>query len=231
MKFDFIEGELLLINKPLEWTSFDVVNFLRSFIRKVYNIKKLKVGHAGTLDPLATGLLIICTGNKTKQIEKYMGMDKVYVGRMQLGATTPSYDKETEIDQIFDLNQLSEVRLLEKVKQFIGEIDQVPPAYSAVKIDGKRAFTYARKQKEVEIKTRKVTVHQFELVNIELPFVDFMVHCTKGTYIRSLVNDFGKSLDNGAFLSELCRTKIGDFSLNDAFTLDEIKKLILEQVG
>lgn len=231
MKFDFIEGELLLINKPLEWTSFDVVNFLRSFIRKVYNIKKLKVGHAGTLDPLATGLLIICTGKKTKQIEQYMGMDKVYVGRMQLGATTPSFDKETEIGETFDISQLTEEKLKEKAKLFVGEIDQVPPAYSAVKIDGKRAFTYARKQNEVEIKSRKVTIHQFELVNIELPYVDFMVRCTKGTYIRSLVNDFGKSLENGAFLSELCRTKIGEYSLNDAFTLDEIKKIILDQTG
>lgn len=231
MKFDFIEGELLLINKPLEWTSFDVVNFLRSFIRKVYNIKKLKVGHAGTLDPLATGLLIICTGKKTKQIEQYMGMDKVYIGRMQLGATTPSFDKETEIAETFDVGQLTEEELRKKAKLFVGEIDQVPPAYSAVKIDGKRAFTYARKQNEVEIKPRKVTIYQFELVNIEMPYIDFMVHCTKGTYIRSLVNDFGKSFENGAFLSELCRTKIGDYSLNDAFTLDEIKKIILDQTG
>ncbi|HEY9114705.1 MAG TPA: tRNA pseudouridine(55) synthase TruB [Bacteroidales bacterium] len=231
MKFDFTEGELLLINKPLEWTSFDVVNFLRSFIRKVYNIKKLKVGHAGTLDPLATGLLIICTGKKTKQIEQYMGMDKVYVGRMHLGATTPSYDKETEIDHTFDISHLTESQLRENAKLFVGEIDQVPPQFSAIKIDGKRAFTYARKQNEVEIKSRKVTIHQFELVNIELPYVDFMVHCTKGTYIRSLVYDFGKSLDNGAYLSELCRTKIGEYSLNAAFTLEEIKKIILDQIG
>ena len=230
MKFDFIEGEMLLINKPLEWTSFDVVNFLRSFIRKIYNIKKLKVGHAGTLDPLATGLLIICTGKKTKQIEQYMGMDKVYVGRMQLGATTPSFDKETEINQTYDLGNLTEAMLREIAKQFVGEIEQVPPTYSAVKIDGKRAFEYARKQNEVEIKPRKVTIHQFELVNIELPFVDFMVNCSKGTYIRSLVNDFGKSLENGAFLTELCRTKIGQYSLNDAFTLDEFKKTILAQM-
>jgi tRNA pseudouridine55 synthase len=229
MKFDFVEGELLLINKPLEWTSFDVVNFLRSFIRKVYNLKKLKVGHAGTLDPLATGLLIICSGKKTKQIEKYMGMDKVYIGRMQLGATTPSYDKETDINQSFDTSHLTEEKLWENVKLFIGEIDQVPPAFSAIKIDGKRAFTYARKQNNIEIKSRKVTIHQFELVHIELPFVDFMINCSKGTYIRSLVHDFGKSLDNGAFLAELCRTKIGEYSLNDAFTIDEIKKIILEQ--
>jgi tRNA pseudouridine55 synthase len=229
MKFDFIEGELLLINKPLKWTSFDVVNFLRSFIRKVYDIKKLKVGHAGTLDPLATGLLIICTGKKTKQIEQYMGMDKVYVGRMQVGATTPSYDKETEIDKTFDISDLTEETLREKVKLFIGEIDQIPPAFSAIKIDGKRAFTYARKQSEIELKSRKITVHKFELVNIEMPYIDFMVECTKGTYIRSLVHDFGKSLDNGAFLVELCRTKIGDYSLSEAFTLDEIKNIILEQ--
>lgn len=229
MKFDFVEGELLLINKPLEWTSFDVVNFLRSFIRKVYNLKKLKVGHAGTLDPLATGLLIICTGKKTKQIEQYMGMDKVYVGRMQLGATTPSYDKETDIDETFDISHLTKEKLKEKVNLFVGEIEQIPPSYSAIKIDGKRAFTYARKQNEVEIKPRKIRVHQFELVNIEMPYVDFIVECTKGTYIRSLVHDFGKSLDNGAFLTELCRTKIGEFSLQNAFTLEEIKKIILEQ--
>ena len=229
MKFDFVEGELLLINKPLEWTSFDVVNFLRSFIRKVYDLKKLKVGHAGTLDPLATGLLIICTGKKTKQIEQYMGMDKVYVGRMQLGATTPWYDKETDIDQTFDTSQITERLLKEKVKLFMGEIDQVPPAYSAIKIDGKRAFTYARKQNEIEIKPRKVTVHQFELLNIDLPHIDFIISCTKGTYIRSLVHDFGKSLNNGAFLTELCRTKIGEFSLKNAYTLEEIKKIILEQ--
>ena len=229
MKFDFVEGELLLINKPLEWTSFDVVNFLRSFIRKVYDLKKLKVGHAGTLDPLATGLLIICTGKKTKQIEQYMGMDKVYVGRMQLGATTPSYDKETDIDQTFDTSQITERLLMEKVKLFMGEIDQVPPAYSAIKIDGKRAFTYARKQNEIEIKPRKVTVHQFELLNIDPPHIDFIISCTKGTYIRSLVHDFGKSLNNGAFLTELCRTKIGEFSLKNAYTLEEIKKIILEQ--
>lgn len=231
MKFDFIEGEVLLIDKPLGWTSFDAVNFLRSFIRKIYNIKQLKVGHAGTLDPLATGLLIICTGKKTKQIERFMGMDKVYVGSMELGATTPSYDKETEIDQTFNISQLTDGKLQEAAKLFRGEIDQVPPIFSAVKIDGKRAFNYARKELDVEIKSRKVTIHNFELINIDLPYVDFTITCSKGTYIRSLVSDFGKALNNGAFLSELCRTKIGEYSLNDAFSLEDFKKLVLDESG
>jgi tRNA pseudouridine55 synthase len=231
MSFDFVEGEVLLINKPFEWTSFDAVNFIRSFLKRIYHFKNLKVGHAGTLDPLATGLLIICTGKKTKQIEQFMGMDKVYVGSMQLGATTPSYDRETEIDQVFDISQLTNEQIQQAAMQFLGEIDQVPPAFSAVKIDGKRAFNYARKNNEVEIKSRKVTIHNFELINIHLPAVDFAVTCSKGTYIRSLVNDFGKSLGNGAFLTELCRTKIGDFSLNDALTLEQFKQLVLDQTN
>lgn len=226
---DFINGQVLLIDKPLNWTSFDVVNFLRSFIRKIYNIKKIKVGHAGTLDPLATGLLIICTGKKTKEIDSYQGMDKVYVGSMVLGATTPSYDLETKPDQFFDYGHITEEQLSEAKKQFIGEIEQTPPIYSAVKIDGKRAFDYARKNAEVKIKSRKVTINDFSLLNIDLPNIDFSVNCSKGTYIRSLANDFGKSLNNGAYLSALRRTQIGEYKVSNAFTIETFKKMILDQ--
>lgn len=226
---DFLNGQVLLIDKPLNWTSFDVVNFLRSFIRKIYSIKKLKVGHAGTLDPLATGLLIICTGKKTKEIESYQGMDKVYVGSMVIGATTPSFDKETEPDQFFDVGGLINEHLFEARKQFIGEIEQVPPIYSAIKVDGKRAFDYARKNTDVTLKSRKVTINDFSILNIDLPNINFSVSCSKGTYIRSLVNDFGKSLENGAYLSALRRTQIGDFNVNNAYTIESFKNMILDQ--
>ena len=226
---DFQNGKVLLIDKPLEWTSFDVVNFLRSFIRKIYNIKKLKVGHAGTLDPLATGLLIICTGKKTKEIDNYQGMDKVYVGSMHFGATTPSFDRETEIDNEFGISDITPEFLQEATKQFVGEIEQFPPAYSAIKVEGKRAYNLARKNKEVKLKSRKVTINEFTLLNIDLPRIDFAVSCTKGTYIRSLVNDFGKALNNGAYLKQLRRTQIGDYNVYDSLTLDEFRKGILEQ--
>ncbi len=231
MEFDFLSGEVLLIDKPYGWTSFDVVNFLRSFIRKMYDIKKLKVGHAGTLDPLATGLLIICTGKKTKEIDKYQGMDKTYIGTMELGATTPSFDKETEPDRYFEYKHLTVDDLEKARQQFIGEIEQTPPVYSAVKIEGKRAFDYARKKKQVKIKTRKVMIHDFQLMNIHLPHVDFMVRCSKGTYIRSLVDDFGKALQSGAHLTGLKRTQIGEYNVSEAFTVEEFRKLILSQTG
>jgi len=227
--FDFVEGEMLLIDKPLEWTSFDVVNFIRSFLRKVYNLKKLKVGHAGTLDPLATGLLIICTGKKTKQIDTYQGMDKVYIGSMHFGATTPSYDGETEIHQEFDISDISSDMLQKTTEQFTGETDQIPPAYSAIKVDGKRSFDLARKNKSVELKSRKVRISAFELVNVDLPKIDFSVECSKGTYIRSLVNDFGHSLGKGAYLTKLRRTQIGNFNVNEAFTLETFKQEVLKQ--
>ena len=226
---DFQNGKVLLIDKPLEWTSFDVVNFLRAFIRKIFNIKKLKVGHAGTLDPLATGLLIICTGRKTKEIDNYQGMDKVYVGSMHFGATTPSFDGETEIDSEFDISDITPGRLQEATKQFTGEIEQFPPAYSAIKVDGKRAYNLARKNKEVKLKSRKVMINDFTLLNIDLPRIDFAVSCSKGTYIRSLVDDFGKVLDKGAYLTELRRTQIGEFNVNDALTVDEFRKGILAE--
>ncbi len=227
--FNFLEGEVLLIDKPLGWTSFDVVNSIRYTIKRTLNIKKIKVGHAGTLDPLATGLLIVCTGKFTKQIESFQGLDKVYVGSMFVGATTPSYDKETEVDQTFDTSGISKKQLLETVKQFTGDIEQTPPKYSAVKVDGKRAFEYARKDNEVKIKSRQITIHEFNLLNFELPEIDFMVTCSKGTYIRSLVNDFGKALNNGAYMSSLRRTAIGDYSVSDAYSVEGIKEIIISQ--
>ena len=227
--FNFLEGEVLLIDKPLGWTSFDVVNSIRSTIKRTFNIKKIKVGHAGTLDPLATGLLIVCTGKFTKQIDSFQGLDKIYIGSMYVGATTPSYDKESEVDQTFDTSSISKNQLLEAAELFTGEIEQTPPKFSAVKIDGKRAFEYARKDNEVKIKSRQITIHEFNLLNFELPEIDFVVNCSKGTYIRSLVNDFGKALNNGAYMSSLRRTAIGDHSVSDAYSVDEIKEAIMSQ--
>ncbi len=231
MAFHFEEGEVLLIDKPLGWTSFDVVNSLRYFIRKVYGLKKIKVGHAGTLDPMATGLLIICTGRMTKQIDRFQGMDKVYEGEMHLGATTPSYDKETEPDRHFDIGHLNLALLREKATAFVGEIDQVPPLYSAIKIKGKRAYDFARKNEEVTLKARRVTIHNFHITRYEPPLASFEVKCSKGTYIRSLVRDFGESLQNGAYLTALKRTRIGDFSLSGAQTLEAFKQAVLQETG
>jgi tRNA pseudouridine55 synthase len=231
MGFDFVKGEMMLIDKPLEWTSFDVVNHLRGFLRKVYGLKKLKVGHAGTLDPLATGLLIICTGKFTKKIDEYQGMDKSYVGSMHFGATTPSYDKETGIDREFDVSGVSDEDILKTAKSFVGEISQVPPVYSAVKVDGKRAFDYARNNKELKLKARNVTINSFNIINIDLPVINFAIDCSKGTYIRSLARDFGEKLDKGAFLTELRRTKIGEFKVSSAYSLEGFKKTVLDQLG
>lgn len=228
--FNFVDGEMLLIDKPLSWTSFDVVKSLRVFIKKTYNLKKVKVGHAGTLDPQASGLIILCTGKLTKQIDEFQGMDKVYVGQMTLGATTPSYDKETEPDHFFPIENIQREDLEKASLKFKGEIEQVPPVFSAIKIAGKRAYKYARKNQEVQINARKVTVHHFDLLNFTPPFLEFSVKCSKGTYIRSLVHDFGKALDNGAYLSELRRTKIGKYSVNEAVTIDVLKEKILSQI-
>lgn len=225
--FDFINGEVLLIDKPYGWTSFDVVNSLRYAIKKSLGVKRIKVGHAGTLDPLATGLLIVCTGKFTKKIESFQGMEKVYIGSMHIGATTPSFDLETEIDKNFSIEDITPELLQETTKKFIGEIEQTPPAFSAVKIDGKRAFEYARSENEVKIKSRKVTITDFSLINTELPEIDFHVKCSKGTYIRSLVNDFGLELNNGAYMSALRRTAIGEYSVKNAYTVDEMKKIIV----
>jgi tRNA pseudouridine55 synthase len=216
--FNFAEGEMLLINKPYKWTSFDVVGKIRNAFKPV----KLKVGHAGTLDPLATGLLILCTGKLTKKIDEFQAQEKEYTGTMILGASTPSYDMETEVNETFDISQLTEGQLYENAKLFIGDLDQYPPAHSAVKVDGERLYMKARRGEDIELKTRKVTIDLFEITRVELPEVDFRVICSKGTYIRSLVYDFGKSLNNGAYLSALRRTKSGNYDVANAFGVMEL---------
>lgn len=220
--YDFKTGALLLVDKPLEWTSFDVVNKIRYALKRTLGIKKIKVGHAGTLDPLATGLLLICTGKYTKQIDGLQAMFKEYTGTIKLGATTASYDAELEEDQQFDISQLKFEDLEAIVPQFVGEIDQMPPIYSAVKIKGEAAYKKARAGKEVKLKTRKITIHDFLLTNIEIPLLDFKVSCSKGTYIRSLAHDFGKALNNGGYLTALRRTKIGDYHVDDAWVLNDL---------
>jgi tRNA pseudouridine55 synthase len=213
---DYKNGQLLLIDKPLTWTSFQVVNKLRWAIRTKYGIKKIKVGHAGTLDPLATGLLIICTGKFTKKINEYQGLEKEYTGTITLGATTPSYDLETEIDATFSLDHITEELLHETTKEFTGDIMQAPPIFSALKSGGERMYKKARRGEVIDIPKRQVSVYAFEITNIDLPKVDFRIACSKGTYIRSIAHDFGKSLQSGGHLSALKRTKIGAITLENA---------------
>ncbi len=215
---DFKDGQILLIDKPLEWTSFQVVNKLRWLIRKQFKIKKIKVGHAGTLDPLASGLLIICTGKFTKRIEELQGQIKEYTGCITLGATTPSYDLETEIDQTFPTAHIDETLIHETTKAFIGDIKQYPPVFSALKKDGKRLYEYARNGEEVKVNPRMIHIAEFEITKIEMPNVHFRVVCSKGTYIRSLAYDFGKALQSGGHLSVLRRTKIGDYDVTNAIS-------------
>ena len=213
---DYKEGQVLLIDKPLKWTSFQVVNKLRWHIRQKFDIKKIIVGHAGTLDPLATGLLIICTGKFTKKIDTYQGQIKEYTGEITLGATTPSYDLETEVNKTFPTEHISETLIHETTKQFIGEIDQKPPIFSAIRKEGKRLYELARAGETTEIKSRKITIESFEITKVDLPKVEFRVVCSKGTYIRSLAYDFGNALNSGGHLSALRRTKIGTFSVDNA---------------
>lgn len=217
-EFDFAEGELLLIDKPLTWTSFDVVGKVRNSIKPM----KVKVGHAGTLDPLASGLLILCTGKKTKIIDSIQAQEKEYTGTIYLGATTPSYDLETEIDQRFNIGEITESQIIEATQQFIGDIEQFPPSHSAIKIGGERLYEKARRGEEVERRPRPVTISEFEITAINLPEISFRVVCSKGTYIRSLANDFGKALDAGAYLSSLRRTRSGDFRVSDAYKVMEL---------
>lgn len=217
-----VEGQVFLIHKPLGWTSFQVVNKIRFFLKKQTGLKKLKVGHAGTLDPLATGLLLLCTGKKTKSISLLQAEEKEYTGSFYLGATTPSYDLETTPDKHFSITHLSPQQILELTTQFTGEIEQFPPLYSALKKEGKRLYEYARQGLSPERKTRKVHISKFEIQHIDLPQVNFLVRCSKGTYIRSLADDFGKALDTGAHLTSLCRTKIGKFALEDAYTMESV---------
>ena len=217
-EFNFTEGELLLVNKPYHWTSFDVVSKIRNSFKPL----KLKVGHAGTLDPLATGLLIICTGKLTKKIDEYQAQEKEYTGTLILGATTPSYDMETEVDETFPVSHLDEEMIRDNCRKFIGEIDQYPPAHSALKVEGERLYLKARRGEAVELKSRRIAISEFEITRIEMPEVDFRVVCSKGTYIRSLAYDFGKALQSGAYLSKLRRTKSGDFSVENAYEVMEL---------
>lgn len=223
-KEDFLEGQILLIDKPLEWSSFQAVNAIRWAISRKFKLKKIKVGHAGTLDPLASGLLLVCTGKFTKKIPELQGLVKEYTGTITLGATRPSYDMETEISEEFPTDHITEDLIRNTAKKFVGKIIQKPPVFSAVKKGGKRLYEYARKGKEVEIPPREIEILDFEITNIELPKVAFRVVCSKGTYIRSLAHDYGKALQSGGYLSALRRTKIGDYHVNNGITPNEFKE-------
>ncbi len=223
---DFLTGQVLLINKPLTWSSFQAVNKLKYILKRKFNLaKNFKIGHAGTLDPLATGLLIICTGKFTKRITEIQSQTKEYTGTITVGATTPSYDLETEVDFIFPISHINEPLILETTNQFLGEIMQQPPIFSAIKKEGKRLYEHARAGENVEIAFRKTTIYEFEITKIALPEIDFRVTCSKGTYIRSLAFDFGKALQSGAYLSKLCRTKIGPYTVNDALSPEQFEQL------
>ena len=224
-EFDFAAGELLLINKPYKWTSFDVVGKIRNSLKPL----KLKVGHAGTLDPLATGLLIICTGKLTKQIDTFQAEEKEYTGTMVLGATTASFDLETAIDSEFPIEHLTDEQIHNATSTFKGDIEQYPPAHSAVKVNGERLYVKARLGEEVELRKRYVTVSEFEITRIALPEVDFRIVCSKGTYIRSLISDFGKKLDNGAYLSKLTRTRSGQFLLQNAYEVADLVQYLRQK--
>ncbi|AZQ43296.1 tRNA pseudouridine(55) synthase TruB [Nonlabens ponticola] len=219
-------GNVLLFDKPLNWTSFQVVNKVRWMIKQRYGLKKIKVGHAGTLDPLATGLLIICTGKETKNIVNYQAQEKEYTGTITLGATTPSYDLETEVDQRFSTDHLTKELLEKTTVQFTGDIEQRPPIFSAIKQDGKRLYELAREGKTIEIPTRKVNVSSFELFRINLPEVDFKIKCSKGTYIRSMAHDYGAALNSGGHLTALRRTKIGNYDVSEAMSIEQFESTL-----
>ncbi len=218
---DFKNGQVLLIDKPLKWTSFQVVNKIRWEIKQRFNLKKIKVGHAGTLDPLASGLLIICTGKFTKKINEFQAQQKEYTGTFTLGGTTPSYDLETEINNTFSTKHINTKLVQEVVQHFIGEIEQKPPIFSAIKKDGKRLYEHARAGETVQIQSRKVSIHSFKILNFVAPNINVEISCSKGTYIRSIAHDFGIALKSGAHLSQLRRTKIGDYNVKNAETIEE----------
>lgn len=233
MNIDLANGSVLLVNKPLEWTSFDVVNKIRYAVTRyarnhpdIYEAigkpKQIKVGHAGTLDPLATGLLVICIGKQTRNIDQYMATEKEYTGSFYLGATTPSYDKETAIDGEFPVDHITSEKIHAAAKQFLGETEQLPPMYSAIKKDGKKLYESARAGEEVERTARKIMISEFEITRVDMPLVYFRIVCSKGTYIRSIAYDFGKALGSGAHLASLCRTRSGAFVLNDAYTVEQV---------
>ena len=225
----FLNGQVLLIDKPLHFTSFQAVNKLKyALINKAGLPKKFKIGHAGTLDPLASGLLLVCTGKFTKRISELQGQAKEYTGTFFIGATTPSYDLETEIDKTFPTDHIDETLIHETVKQFLGEIDQIPPVFSAIKKDGVRLYEHARAGETVEIASRKTTIHEFEITRIALPEIDFRVVCSKGTYIRSLAFDFGKAMKSGSHLTVLRRTKIGNYNVADAINVNDFEATLIQ---
>ena len=229
MDFRFEEGEVLLINKPLNWSSFDVINRFRYFLRKQCGIQKIKVGHAGTLDPLADGLLIVCTGKFTKRIEEFQGQEKEYTGTFKLGATTPSFDLEHDVDHTYETAHITSGMIQQAAESLTGEIMQLPPVFSAIKIGGKRAYKFARKDKDPELSPRPVHIREFEITRIEMPEVDFRISCSKGTYIRSIARDFGTSLQSGAHLASLRRTRIGEFLLSNAWELEDLMEKIRQE--
>ena len=220
-KEEYLSGKLLLIDKPLNWTSFQVVNKIRWLIRNKFSLKKIKVGHAGTLDPLATGLLIICTGKMTKEISKFQIQTKKYTGTFLLGTTTPSYDLETEPNKTFPIDHVTEDLITKSVQKFIGKIKQKPPIFSAIKKNGKRLYESARRGEDVIIEDREIEIFSFNILKIDIPNIDFEVECSKGTYIRSLANDFGEELSSGATLTKLKRTKIGKYSVDKSISIDK----------
>ena len=223
---DFQKGEVILFDKPLEWTSFNIVKKTRNLLRKKYEYKKIKVGHAGTLDPLATGLLIVCTGKFTKQIEKYQAQEKEYIATIKLGQTTPSFDLETEVDNEFPFNHITKDLLQEALKKFIGEQQQIPPNFSAKFVNGKRAYVKARNGEDFEIKPNNIFINEIEILEFSLPIIKIKILCSKGTYIRALARDVGLALNSGAHLTGLRRTKIGEFNVNDALTIVEFEDLL-----
>ena len=221
-----LEGTIIPVNKPYKWTSFDVVGKIRIMIRKKLHVQKIKVGHAGTLDPLATGLLVICTGKKTKEIELLQDMPKTYTGSLVLGATTPSFDRETEIDASFPVEHITDEAIVKAVELFKGKIQQIPPVFSAIKVNGKRAYEYARNNRELELKAREVEIYSFTVDTAGFPSINFEISCSKGTYIRSLARDFGLALSSGAFLDSLSRTRIGSYHLEDAYSIEELENML-----
>jgi len=218
--YDFLGGEVLLFDKDLDYTSFDLVQRVRNSLCRKMGIKKMKVGHAGTLDPLATGLMILCTGKATKLIESFQEREKEYVATLKLGATTPSFDKETEEDNFFNISHLTREETEAALQNFIGETDQVPPIFSAVKVNGKRAFDYARSGENLELKAKKIVIHEIDLLHFDLPYIKIRVVCSKGTYIRALARDIGNKLKCGAYLTELRRTRIGEFDVKNSISID-----------
>lgn len=226
---DFIEGEVLYFNKPQTWTSFDLVNKTRYMLRRALNVKKIKVGHAGTLDPLATGVMIICTGKKTKEIDSFLHQDKEYIATIKLGATTPSFDKETEEDATFATEHITKELVETTLKQFVGEIQQVPPTYSAIRVQGKRAYEFARKSQDVVIEPRTIKIDKIELLEYNFPYITICVACSKGTYIRALARDLGTALKSGAYLTALERTKIGDVSIKDCISIEKFQEIIEQE--